>query len=97
MKRQMSGREPSRSVNPYSDASRPEVTDVWFHLRHESGSLLDRFRTVVVGLQRPDTAAAAGADDGRAGLAQGGSDSAPSAPCRPRDDAHPPAERVRIR
>src|SRR5204863_6441281 len=30
--RQMSGCEPSTSVNPYSRASRPESTDCWFHL-----------------------------------------------------------------
>ena len=33
----MSGREPSRSVNPYSSASCPELTDCWFQ-RARSGS-----------------------------------------------------------
>jgi hypothetical protein len=32
MKRQMSGCDPSRSVDPYSDASLPELTDFSFHL-----------------------------------------------------------------
>lgn len=37
MNRQMSGREPSTSVNPYAEASCPDVTDLWFHLAR-SGS-----------------------------------------------------------
>ncbi|GAA3371484.1 hypothetical protein GCM10017744_099400 [Streptomyces antimycoticus] len=54
--------------------------------RDEFGRLLDRLGPVVVGPAPARYAAAAGADDGGAGLAQRGRDPAPGAAGRPGDD-----------
>ena len=61
------------------------------------GRLLDGLRPVVVGPERARPAAAAGADDRRAGLAQRGGDAPARAAGRAGDHRHPSPQRLRIR
>jgi hypothetical protein len=61
------------------------------------GCLLDRFRAFVVGPERARPAAAPGADDGCARLAEGGGDTPSRAPGRPGHDGDTTPQCVPIR
>jgi hypothetical protein len=63
-------------------------------LRDQRGGLFDRFGPVVVGAAR--TGAAAGADYGCAGFAEGSGDAPAGAPSRTGYDRHTAAKRIRV-
>ncbi len=63
-------------------------------LGDQFGGLLDRFRSVVVGLLVAGHAAATGADHRRSGLAERRGDAAPGTARGPGHHGHPTAQRI---